>query len=136
MPSAVVGNHYIKKADRINDSIAVITEQIKNATKGAKPDKTGKLPPAPKELTTKRNAMYANYYSTLDQVVTYFEKASDVFAKQTTLEPLEKQFYKNAANNLIDIYTMKATNAKGKPADVAKFTAAQKKWESTYDKIK
>ena len=136
MPIAVIGNHYIKKADRINDSISVVTEQIKSATRGAKPDKTGKLPPAPKELTTKRTEMYQRYYSTLDQVVIYFEKAADAFGKQPTLEPIEKQFYKNATSNLIDIYTMKATNAKGKPADVAKFTAAQKKWEGTYDKIK
>jgi hypothetical protein len=136
MPIVVIGNHFIKKAERINDSINNVTAEIKNASRGAKPDKTGKLPPAPKELTSKRAEMYQRYYNMLDQVVVYFEKAGNAFAQQPTLEPIEKQFYKNAASNLIDIYSMKATNAKGKPADVAKFTAAQKKWESTYDKIK
>ncbi len=136
MPYAVIANSYAKKADALNNKITGVSDEIKNFNKGAKPDKLGKFPPVPKELTTKREALYKDYYATLDQATPYFEKAADRFAKTTALEPIEKQFYKNAASNLIDIYTMKKTNAKGKPADIAKFTADQKKWEGVYDSIK
>jgi hypothetical protein len=136
MPYAVIANSYIKKAEALNNKITALSDSIKNVNKGAKPDKTGKLPPAPKDMLTRRDAMYKDYYNLLDQSVNYFEKASERFSKAATLEPIEKSFYKNAASNLIDIYSMKKTNAKGKPADITKFTAEQKKWEGVYDSIK
>ena len=136
MPYAVIANSYAKKADAINNKITAVSDEVRNFNKGAKPDKLGKFPPVPKDMTARREALYKDYYATLDAAVPYFEKAADRFAKTTTLEPIEKQFYKNAASNLIDIYSMKKTNAKGKPADIAKFTAEQKKWETTYDTIK
>ena len=48
----------------------------------------------------------------------------------------DKQQYKKAASYLADIYANKKVNAKGKPADQAKYAAEEKKWNDVYDSIK
>lgn len=65
-----------------------------------------------------------------------YEKAAAVFAKKGTLTANDKQQYKKAAGFLEDIYNYKKEQAKGKAADVAKYTAEAKKWGDLYTSIK
>jgi hypothetical protein len=65
-----------------------------------------------------------------------YEKAAAVFAKKGTLSGSEKQQYKKAAGFLEDIYNYKKEQAKGKPAEIAKYTAEAKKWGDLYLSIK
>ena len=67
-----------------------------------------------------------------------YEKAAAVFSKKGTasLNGSDKQQYKKAAGFLEDIYNYKKEQAKGKPADIAKYTAEAKKWGDLYLSIK
>ena len=65
-----------------------------------------------------------------------YEKAAAVFAKKTNLNGSDRQQYKKAAGFLEDIYNYKKEQAKGKPADIAKYTAEAKKWGDLYLSIK
>jgi hypothetical protein len=65
-----------------------------------------------------------------------YEKAAAVFAKKDHLSASDKQQYKKAAGFLEDIYNYKKEQAKGKPADISKYTAEAKKWGDLYLSIK
>ncbi len=65
-----------------------------------------------------------------------YEKAAAVFAGKSSLNASDKQQYKKAAGFLEDIYNYKKEQAKGKPADMAKYTAEAKKWGDLYASIK
>lgn len=65
-----------------------------------------------------------------------YEKAAAVFSKKTTMNGSDKQQYKKAAGFLEDIYNFKKEQAKGKPAEIAKYTAEAKKWGDLYLSIK
>jgi hypothetical protein len=65
-----------------------------------------------------------------------YEKAAAVFAKKSNLSASDKQQYKKAAGFLEDIYNYKKDQAKGKPADVARYSAEAKKWGDLYLSIK
>ena len=67
-----------------------------------------------------------------------YEKAAAVFAKKgvSSLNGSDKQQYKKAAGFLEDIYNYKKEQAKGKPTDIAKYTAEAKKWGDLYLSIK
>lgn len=67
-----------------------------------------------------------------------YEKAAAVFGKKgvSGLNGSDKQQYKKAAGFLEDIYNYKKEQAKGKPADIAKYTAEAKKWGDLYLSIK
>jgi hypothetical protein len=65
-----------------------------------------------------------------------YEKAAAVYAGKPSLNASDKQQYKKAAGFLEDIYNFKKEQAKGKPADIAKYTAEAKKWGDLYASIK
>jgi len=65
-----------------------------------------------------------------------YEKAAAVFAGKSNLNASDKQQYKKAAGFLEDIYNYKKEQAKGKPADIAKYSAEAKKWGDLYASIK
>ncbi len=65
-----------------------------------------------------------------------YEKAAAIFASKSSLNGSDKQQYKKAAGFLEDIYNYKKEQSKGKPADVAKYTAEAKKWGDLYGSIK
>lgn len=65
-----------------------------------------------------------------------YEKVAAFFAKKTSLNGSEKQQYRKAAGLLEDIYNFKVEQAKGKPAEIAKYTSEAKKWGDLYSSIK
>jgi len=65
-----------------------------------------------------------------------YEKAAAIFAKKSNLSATDKQQYKKAAGFLEDIYNYKKEQAKGKPAEIAKYSAEAKKWGDLYASIK
>ena len=64
------------------------------------------------------------------------KKAAAIFAAKPTLTQREKQQYRYLAGDLGEIYAYKKGQSKSKPADAAKFAAAEKKWNELYDSIK
>jgi hypothetical protein len=130
-----LGNHYINKSVEVGTQMDSVTDQIKAFNKTAKPDKTGKLPPAPKELTDKRAALSAAYDAELEKGLPYLTKSAEAYGKQTNLGSIDKQNYKKLVDQLIIIYGNKAIKAKV-PADKAKFAAEEKKWTDVYSGIK
>jgi hypothetical protein len=84
----------------------------------------------------KRDALDKEYAETLDGAREPYEKAAAILAAKDHLEMRDKQQYKKAASYLADIYANKKVNAKGKPADQAKYAAEEKKWNDVYDSIK
>ena len=84
----------------------------------------------------KRDALDKEYAQSLDATIAPYEKAAAIFAAKPTLTMRDKQQYKYIAADLGEIYAYKKTQAKNKPADLAKFTAEEKKWNDLYDSIK
>ena len=83
----------------------------------------------------KTDKKYAEY---LEAGRVPYEKAAAIFEKKglANLNGSDKQQYKKAAGFLEDIYNFKKEQAKGKPADIAKFTAEAKKWGDLYSSIR
>ena len=132
-----IANHYINKGVGINKKINAVNDEIKIFNRAAKPDKKGKFPPVPKELTAKREALNAEYQVQTDLAILNYEKAAEAYGKKATLENIEKQAYKNSVNYLIELNAeKKALYAKSKPAESAKYAAKEKKWNDIYSKIK
>ncbi len=65
-----------------------------------------------------------------------YEKAAEIMAKKSDLTASAKQQYKKVAGFLEDIYNYKKEQAKGKPAEITKYTAEAKKWGDLYLSIK
>ncbi|MGZ8559564.1 MAG: hypothetical protein ACXWWC_14565 [Chitinophagaceae bacterium] len=85
------------------------------------------------EKVKKADKKYAEY---MEAGRVPYEKAAAIFATKTDLKPSDKQQYKKAAGFLEDIYNFKKEQAKGKPAEIAKYTAEAKKWGDLYMSIK
>jgi hypothetical protein len=83
----------------------------------------------------KTDKKYAEY---LEMGRVPYEKAAAIFEKKglANLNGSDKQQYKKAAGFLEDIYNFKKDQAKGKPAEVAKYTAEAKKWGDLYSSIR
>ena len=83
----------------------------------------------------KTDKKYAEY---LEAGRVPYEKAAAIFEKKglANLNGSDKQQYKKAAGFLEDIYNFKKEQAKGKPAEIAKYTAAAKKWGDLYSSIR
>ena len=91
---------------------------------------------ASKEDIAKRDLLDKQYGDALELERAPYEKAAALFAKKATLTRIEKQQYKNLAGKIADVYTIKKAQAKGKPADQAKYAAEEKKWNDLYEAIK
>lgn len=124
----VLGDHYIDKADKINDARAKHVEEMKKRTKpGAQPSK---------EDVAKRDALDKQYADAFDKAREPYEKAAVLLAAKSTLTGSQKQQYRKVAGYLGDIYNYKKTQAKGNQADIAKYTAESKKWNDLYDTLR
>lgn len=133
-PYYYLGNHFINKAVKVNANISKVSDEIRKANSAAKPDKSGKLPPPPKELTDKRDALKKQYSDEVDKGLPYLLKSADAYGKHTDLKGMELQNYKRLVDQLILIYGDKKAATKV-PADKAKFEAEEKKWNAVYTKI-
>ena len=132
-PYLYIGDHFINKAVSVNDEREAHAKEMKARTK------PGAM--ASKEDVAKRDMLDKKYSETLDGAREPYEKAAAMFgSKPTSTEKnqaqRDKQQYKKVVSYLADIYANKRINAKGKPADIAKYTAEEKKWNDLYDTIK
>lgn len=128
-PLIYIGGHFLNKSKKINDLRKQHAAEMKARTKPGTPNS--------KEDLQKRDALDQQYAAALDAVIVPYEKAAAIFAtKLSKLNIREKNQYKYIVGDLGEIYGYKKGQAKGKPADLAKFTAEEKKWNDLYDTIK
>lgn len=127
-PYLFMGDHFINKAVKVNEAREAHAAAMKTRTK------PGTM--SSKEDLAKRDLLDKEYGEALEGARDPYEKAAAIFAARGTLDNRTKLQYKKAANYLIDIYAFKKIQAKGKPADQAKFAAEEKKWTERYDSIK
>lgn len=128
LPYLFLGDHFINKAVKINEARSAHAADMKTRTK------PGSM--ASKEDVAKRDLLDKQYGEALETAREPYEKAAAIFAAKPTLELRDKQQYKKAVNYLADIFAYKKVQAKGKPADHAKYAAEEKKWNDRYDSIK
>lgn len=128
VPFLFIGDHFINKAVKANKAREDHAADMKTRTK------PGTM--ASKEDVAKREALDKAYGEILEKSMEPYQKAAAIFAGRAKLEPKDKQQYKKAASYLADIFTFKKVQAKGKPADVAKYTAEEEKWNKIWDSIK
>lgn len=128
IPYLYIGDHFINKASKVGERRDAHAKDMRARTK------PGTM--ASKEDVAKRDALDKEYAETLDGAREPYEKAAAILAAKDHLEMRDKQQYKKAASYLADIYANKKVNAKGKPADQAKYAAEEKKWNDVYDSIK
>jgi hypothetical protein len=132
LPYLYIGDHFINKAVKVNEKREAHTKEMQARTKpGTKS--------SPEDLK-KREDLDKLYGSTLEGAQVPYEKACEIFAERLKteggmLELKDKQQYKKAASYLADVYAFKKIQAKGKPADQAKFAAEEKKWNEAYETI-
>ena len=127
-----IGDHFINKAVKINDEREAHAKEMKARTK------PGAM--ASKEDIAKRDMLDKKYSEALEGAREPYEKAAGILSVKPKNEDKnkalrDKQQYKKAVSYLADIFANKKVNAKGKPADVAKYTAEEKKWNDLYDSI-
>lgn len=128
LPNLYLGDYYIKQAAAVDEARTAHAADMKKRTKpGAQPSK---------EDVAKRDALDKQFGDAYENARVPYERAADLFAKKSSLTGAEKQQYKNVAGYLGDIYTYKKTQAKGKPADLAKFTEMEKKYNDLYGSIR
>jgi hypothetical protein len=131
IPFLYIGDHFINKAAKTNDSRTAHAAEMKARTK------PGTM--ASKEDIAKRDMLDKKYGEDLDGAREPYEKAGAILAeraaKESGLEIREKEQYKKVANYLSEIYGYKKVQSKGKPADQAKYAAEEKKWNEIYDTI-
>ena len=127
-PLIYMGGHYVNKAKRVNDQRKAHAADMKARTKPGTQSS--------KEDIQKRDALDQLYTRTLEATIEPYEKAAAIFAAKPTLTQREKQQYRYLAGDLGEIYAYKKGQSKSKPADAAKFAAAEKKWNELYDSIK
>lgn len=128
LPNLYLGNHYMNKALKINEARAAHAADMKARTK------PGTM--ASKEDLAKRDALDKQYAETMQLAKEPYEKAVAIYGAKPKLEPRDKQQYKNAIGYLADIATFNKAQSKSKPADLAKWTAEEKKWNDLYESIK
>nr|MBP8115824.1 hypothetical protein [Chitinophagaceae bacterium] len=126
-----IGDHFINKASKINDARSAHVADMKNRTK------PGTM--ASKEDVAKRDQLDAQYGEELEKAKEPYEKAAAMFAARVKavngLELRDKEQYKKSINYLSEIAMFKRIQAKGKTAEVTKYTAEEKKWNELYDTI-
>ena len=126
-----IGDHFINKAAKINNARSAHIADMKTRTK------PGTM--ASKEDVAKRDQLDAQYGEELEKAKEPYEKATAMFAARVKenngLEIRDKEQYKKAINYLSEIAMFKRIQSKGKPADITKYTAEEKKWNDLYDTI-
>lgn len=125
---------YINKAFKINSKISDINDKIRKFNDSQKPDKAGKIPPPPKDLTAAREELRSKQQVAFDMGLPYVLKAQPFLEKKSTVGKREMQTYKKMVDILIEVYSSKRQATKV-PADKAKFEAEENKWNKEYERI-
>ena len=128
LPFLFLGDHFISKAVKVNEARSAHAADMRARTK------PGTM--ASKEDVAKRELLDKQYGEALEDAREPYEKAAEIFSTKENMQLRDKQQYKKACNYLADIFAFKKIQSKGKPADVAKYTAEEKKWNDRYDTIK
>lgn len=124
----VLGDHFIDKADKVNEARAAFVEDMKKRTKpGTAPSKAD---------IAKRDELDKQYGDTFDKAREPYEKAAALLKSKSSLTGSQKQQYRKVAGYLGDIYNFKKSQAKGDQAAIAKYTAEAKKWNDLYDTLR
>lgn len=127
-PYLYMGDHYISKAVKVNDERSAHVKDMQARTKpGTKS--------SPEDIK-KREDLDKKYGDAMEMARDPYEKAAAIFAARSELSAIDKQQYKKAVSYLSDIAAYKKNQSKGKPADLAKYTAEEKKWMDVYESIK
>ena len=124
---------YLNRGFELNNKISDINDKVKKFNESQKPDKTGKIPPPPKELTAQRDDFRAKQVIAYDKGLPYLLKAQPIMEKRITEKNI-LQAYKKLVSLLIDVYSSKRQLSKV-PADKAKFEAEENKWNKEYDRV-
>jgi hypothetical protein len=123
-----LGDHFFNKSEKLNELRAAHVADMKKRTK------PGTM--ASKEDIAKRDLLDKQYGEAKETERIPYEKGAAIFAARTNLSIREKAQYRLLAGKIADIYTYKKIQAKGKPADMAKYEAEEKKWNERYESIK
>ena len=127
-PYIFLGNHFIAKKDIVADARQKHADDMKARTK------PGTM--ASKEDVAKRDLLDKQYLEAMDAIRAPYESAAKIFAAKPSLEPRQKQQYRNIAGYLAEIYELKAKKAKPKSPEQVAFEAEASKWNTLYDTIK
>jgi hypothetical protein len=123
-----LGDHFYNNSEKIKDQRSAHVADMQKRTK------PGTM--ASKEDIAKRDLLNKQYGDALETERIPYEKGAAIFATRTTLTIREKAQYRLLTGKIADIYTYKKIQAKGKPAEVAKYEAEEKKWNERYESIK
>lgn len=124
---------YVNRGFELNNKISDINDKVKKFNESQKPDKTGKIPPPPKELTTQRDDYRAKQLVSYDKGLPFLLKAQPIMEKKLSEKNIA-QAYKKLVSLLIDVYSSKRQLSKV-PADKAKFEAEEARWNKEYDRV-
>lgn len=125
---------YINRGFKMNSKISDVNDKIRKFNDAQKPDKAGKIPPPPKELTAQREDLRAKQIVAFDKGLPYLIKAQPILEKKVGGGRIELQNYKKLIDILIEVYSSKRQSSKV-AADKAKFEAEETKWNKEYDRI-
>jgi len=125
---------FINRGFKMNNKISDVNDKIRKFNESQKPDKAGKIPPPPKELTAQREDLRAKQVVAFDQGLPYLLKAQPSLEKKSGNGRSELQNYKKLLDILIEVYSTKRQSTKV-AADKAKFEAEENKWNKEYDRI-
>ncbi len=127
IPLLNLGNYFINKSIKIDKDRKDLNAELKTKYKPGTP--------VSKEDAAKRDALDKKYLDVLEEARPRYEKTVDIFKARATLTITQKAQYKSIVTSLSDIALYKQTYYRGKPSEVAKYTAEQKKWDALYETI-
>lgn len=134
-----LANHFMNQSIRANNAVAAQQKMMREKLKAATPEPV-KGKPAPKPPTAdpadveKRKQLQAVYEGILVKALDYYEKSLGIYEKMSTPSTMDKQNWRNAVSNLIDINKeLKNAAIRDKnAADEKKFDTAEKKYIAMY----
>ncbi len=143
-PSSPLGtmnlaNHFMNKSIRANNLVAAHQKMMREKQKANTPEQV-KGKPAPKpasaepEDVEKRKDLQATYEEILEIALGYYNNAVGIYAKMDEPASVDKQNWRNAVSNLIDI-NRELKNAAIRDKNVAnekKFETEEKKFMAMY----
>lgn len=137
-----LGNHFLNSGTRFYNQLVDHQKMMREKQRANTPEPV-KGKPAPKPAppdpadVEKRKQLQESNEKQLGIAGGYFDKVIGIYKAKGSLTGMDKQNYRNAVSNMIDISkAMKdAAIRDKKPADETKFTAAEKKYMELYAEI-